>query len=147
MLTFQCVHVHTENAGLWMLFIRHTNKSYTFNPDLMHLVPDVTKIPKLLPYEKTTIIKKWNSKWTQIAPQLPQLSMVFEFLVFTSTQLDQLIIQYCRSCLLQASLKGLLFRPSCPLHPGLLSSSCHSTACLFPSQLQLPHAHHFCPAQ
>src|SRR3989344_5785951 len=54
-----------------MLFIRCANKSYTFNPDHVQLVPDVTKIPKLLPYEKTTIIKKWNSKWTQIAPQLP----------------------------------------------------------------------------
>lgn len=43
-----------------MLFIRHTNKSYTFNLDLVQLVPDVTKIPKLLPYKKTTIIKKWT---------------------------------------------------------------------------------------
>ena len=77
-----------------MLFIRHANKSYTFNLDLMQLMPDVTKIPKLLPYKKTTIIKKWNSKWTQIAPQLPQLSMVFQFLVFISTQHDYLIIQF-----------------------------------------------------
>ena len=85
MLTFQCIHIHTENAGLWMLFIGCANKSYTFNLDLVQLVPDVTKIPKLLLYEKTTIIKKWNSKWTQIAPQLPQLSMVFKFVVFTYT--------------------------------------------------------------
>ncbi len=77
-----------------MLFIRHANKSYTFNPDLMQLMPNITKIPKLLPYEKTTIIKKWNSKWTQKAPQLPQLSMVFKFLVLISTQLHYLIIQF-----------------------------------------------------
>jgi len=81
MLILHCVHVHNEHAGLWMLFIGHANKSYTFNPDLMQLVPDV---PKLLPHEKTTIICKWNSKWTLIAPQLPQLSMVFKF---NSTQL------------------------------------------------------------
>ena len=77
-----------------MLFIRRANKSYTFNQELMQLVPDVTKIPKLLPYEKTAMIKKWNSKWTQIAPQLPQLSMVFKFLVLISTQLHYLIIQF-----------------------------------------------------
>ena len=77
-----------------MLFIGRANKSYTFNLDLVQLMPDVTKIPKLLPYKKTTIIKKWNSKWTQIALQLPQLSMVFKFLVFISTQLDYLIIQF-----------------------------------------------------
>jgi hypothetical protein len=71
-----------------MLFIRCANKSYTFNPDLVQLVPDVTKIPKLLPYKKTTVIHKWNSKWTQIAPQLPQLSMVFKFLVFKSTEFN-----------------------------------------------------------
>jgi hypothetical protein len=88
MLTFHCIHIHTENAGLWMLFIGCTNKSYTFNLDLVQLMPDITKIPKLLPNKKMTVIKKWNSKWTQIAPQLPQLSMVFKFLVFTSTQLD-----------------------------------------------------------
>ncbi len=65
-----------------MLFIGCANKSYTFNQELMLLVPDVTKIPKLLPYEKTAVIKKWNTKWTQIALQLPQLSMVFQFFGF-----------------------------------------------------------------
>ncbi len=65
-----------------MLFIGRANKSYTFNQDLLPLVPDVTKIPKLLPYEKMAVIKKWNTKWTQIALQLPQLSMVFQFFGF-----------------------------------------------------------------
>ncbi len=32
MLTLHCIHVHTEHAGLWMLFIGFANKSYTFNP-------------------------------------------------------------------------------------------------------------------
>jgi hypothetical protein len=53
-----------------MLFIGCANKSYTFNPDLLQLVPDITKIPKLLPFNKASIIHKWNPKWTPIA-QMP----------------------------------------------------------------------------
>ncbi len=65
-----------------MLFIGCSNKSYTFNPDLVQLVPDVTKIPKLLAHEKLVVMKKWNSKWMQLALQLPQLSMVFQIFGF-----------------------------------------------------------------
>ncbi|ELR12530.1 uncharacterized protein ACA1_156320 [Acanthamoeba castellanii str. Neff] len=34
------------------------------------LVQDIAKIPKLMAYEKPSLIKRWNLKWVHIAPQL-----------------------------------------------------------------------------
>ena len=147
-LTLHHIHVHTQYTGLWLIFIGQVNKSYTFNLELLQLVPDVTKIPKLLPHEKANVICKWNPKWTQITSQVPQLSMIFLPNFSTIEIHNKCSLLYHRPRLLQADLKRLLLlcQQRCPICSQLLSTAHHSTSCLLQPQLQLPHPHHFKPA-
>lgn len=140
-LTLHRVRVRAQYAGLWLIFIGRANKSYTFNPDLLQLVPDVTKIPKLLPHEKANVIRKWNPKWTQIASQVPQLSMIFLPNFSTIETHNKCSLLYHRPRLLRADLKRLLLlcQQGCPICSRLLSTARHSTSCLLQPQLQLPH--------
>jgi len=140
-LTLHRVRVRAQYTGLWLIFIGQANKSYTFNLELLQLVPNVTKIPKLLPHEKANFICKWNPKWTQIASQVPQLSMIF-LPNFSTIEIHNKCSFLSHRCLLQADLKHLLLLRQ-QICSWLLSAVRHSTSCLLQPQLQLPHPHHF----